>query len=157
MRLLLESIEGDPRSKGSLSAIPLPLTCPRCQQKLDPALVRHTMVEKKSAASRSRLTAWQEALAYTLNRYTPAGYLQGKYLAPVSVAATFYMPRPKSAPSYVLRPTTMPDIDKLVRVVLDALTGRGYVDDRQVVELNVLEYFALGSHRPGVEIELRQA
>lgn len=149
-----EWVEGLPTSKGSLSAIPLPVTCPACGNRVPPGLVRHAMVEKKSAAARERLDAWGTALAYHFNKYSPAGIVKGTYLQPVSVAATFYMPRPKSAPSYVMRPTKTPDIDKLARVVLDALTGRVITDDRQVVELNVLEYYAVKGHPPGVEIQV---
>lgn len=156
MLRLRETVEGVPTSKGSLSAAALPLTCPHCEQKIPPNVIRHTMLEKKSSASRARLAAWTEALGYTLNKYRPDGIVRGKYLQPLSVAATFYMPRPKGARKYAIRPTTMPDIDKLCRVVLDALTGRGYIDDRQVVELNALEYYATELHPAGVELEVRQ-
>lgn len=63
---------------------------------------------------------------------------------PVAVAITFLFPRPKghygrrgllpSAPSQM---TTLPDIDKLVRAVLDALTGIVWRDDAQVVVLDI--------------------
>jgi crossover junction endodeoxyribonuclease RusA len=65
---------------------------------------------------------------------------------PVSVRAMFYLPRPKthygtgrnkellkgSAP---LAPTARPDIDKLTRSLLDAITGIAFRDDAQVARL----------------------
>jgi crossover junction endodeoxyribonuclease RusA len=51
-----------------------------------------------------------------------------------------------------------PDLDKLVRAVLDALTGIAYLDDKQVVAINarrtLLGPDALASDREGVTIEL---
>jgi crossover junction endodeoxyribonuclease RusA len=66
---------------------------------------------------------------------------------PVSVSVRFVLPRPRghygtgrnagvlkaSAP---LWPTTKPDVDKLCRAVLDALTAVVWVDDSQVVVLD---------------------
>lgn len=67
---------------------------------------------------------------------------------PLVVRVTFGMPRPKShmqwrAGKYVPkmqhyydRPSSAPDLDKLVRAVLDALTGLCYPDDSQVVVIH---------------------
>jgi crossover junction endodeoxyribonuclease RusA len=56
---------------------------------------------------------------------------------PVSVRLLFVMPRPASAPKRSTPPAVKrPDIDKLVRAVLDALSSAGvWRDDSQVVEL----------------------
>jgi Holliday junction resolvase RusA-like endonuclease len=156
MLLLAEHIEGIPKSKGSLTPIPLPLDCPHCEKRIPPNLIRHSMVEKKSPEARGALTAWREAIGYTLNKYEPVGVVRGKYLRPVGVNMWFTMPRPKSAPSYQERPTTMPDIDKLGRVVLDELTGRVITDDRQVCDVEIHEEYAGGSCTPGLQLEVYQ-
>ena len=85
----------------------------------------------------------------------------------VEVACTFVLPRPlahystgknrgqvkSSAP---LRPSTRPDVDKLARAVLDALTGIAWVDDGQVADLYVGKvYQASPAERPGAVIEIR--
>ena len=71
---------------------------------------------------------------------------------PVSVDLVFLMPRPKShygtgkqqgtvklsSPDYH---TSKPDIDKLARCVLDALTGVAWLDDSQVVSMNVIKTY----------------
>lgn len=68
---------------------------------------------------------------------------------PVAVAITFPLPRPKghygkrgllpSAPKY---PATLPDIDKLVRAILDALTGIVWRDDAQVVAIEAYKRYS---------------
>jgi Holliday junction resolvase RusA-like endonuclease len=70
---------------------------------------------------------------------------------PVRVTVTFRLPRPKghfgargllpSAPTF---PAAKPDLDKLARAVLDALTGIVWRDDAQVVELDVAKRYADG-------------
>lgn len=64
---------------------------------------------------------------------------------PVSVRITFLMPRPKTVKRHM--PTVPPDIDKLCRAVLDALTDVGvWVDDSQVVDLGANKIYASGIH-----------
>jgi len=55
---------------------------------------------------------------------------------PVRVDAVFYFERPKSARKR-LGKTTKPDLDKLLRALLDSLTGVLFEDDSQVVQCNV--------------------
>jgi Holliday junction resolvase RusA-like endonuclease len=53
---------------------------------------------------------------------------------PVRVAITFVFEKPKTAPKGRTRPVVKPDIDKLTRACMDALTGVLYDDDSQVVD-----------------------
>lgn len=54
----------------------------------------------------------------------------------VAVHIDFVMPRPPSAPRRRELPITKPDVDKLVRAILDALTDAGaWEDDCQVVSV----------------------
>lgn len=62
---------------------------------------------------------------------------------PVTVAVVFMLPKPKSQPRWKLWPTTKPDIDKLLRAVLDALTGVLYKDDSQVVSVTASKGYAI--------------
>lgn len=65
---------------------------------------------------------------------------------PVTVSVLFYLPRPKTAPRSVLEPAKKPDIDKLVRAILDALTDAGvWIDDSQVVSVAARKCFAGGA------------
>jgi crossover junction endodeoxyribonuclease RusA len=53
---------------------------------------------------------------------------------PVGVSLCFTVPKPKSAPkTRRIWPDKRPDLDKLVRLVLDAITGEIIADDAQVV------------------------
>jgi crossover junction endodeoxyribonuclease RusA len=52
---------------------------------------------------------------------------------PVELSVVWYLAKPKSTPKKVIYPTKKPDTDKLLRAVLDALTGVVYEDDSQVI------------------------
>jgi len=77
----------------------------------------------------------------------------------------FRMPRPKAhlrtngdvKPAAVRLPhTKKPDCDKLVRLVLDALTGIAYVDDSQVVGIYAEKFYVFPS-AAGCEIIVEPA
>ena len=53
----------------------------------------------------------------------------------VEVHIVWTIAKPKSTPKRVTMPTKKPDADKLLRAVLDSLTGIGYEDDAQVVRV----------------------
>lgn len=94
--------------------------------------------------------------------------LEGRCLhQPLSVALTFYMPRPKAhfrtngklkdaSPVYLH--DSKPDIDNLTKAVLDALTGiRAWLDDDQVCELTVRKHWEIpGSQSPGCSIRISE-
>lgn len=62
---------------------------------------------------------------------------------PVAVNIEFSLPKPKSAPKRHSHPTKRPDLDKLVRSTLDALTEAGaWRDDSQVVCLTASKLYA---------------
>lgn len=66
-----------------------------------------------------------------MNRATPAFEKH----VPVHLEIAFFFERPKSAPRMRQNPVVKPDIDKLLRATLDALTGVLFHDDAQVVEV----------------------
>jgi len=72
---------------------------------------------------------------------------------PVSVSLAFTLPKPKSAPKRTRTwPTKRPDLDKLVRAVLDALTGTIFHDDSQVIQLTASKDFGT----PGVTVRVKE-
>jgi len=76
---------------------------------------------------------------------------------PVSVSLGFILPRPRTASKKLTGfalASKRPDIDKLTRAVLDALTGVWMKDDSQVVELHATKEVAMAIERPGVIIEV---
>jgi Holliday junction resolvase RusA-like endonuclease len=81
------------------------------------------------------------------------------YGGPMHIALDFHRQRPRShykdlygtvKPQFLIeRPTGPPDLDKLVRAILDSLTGIVWQDDAQVV--SILAAKSYGAH-PGVTI-----
>jgi Holliday junction resolvase RusA-like endonuclease len=81
--------------------------------------------------------------------YKSAG---GQYLAEktlqVDIQAFYPIPQSfsrakrNSAQSENLRPTTKPDCDNIIKVVLDSLNGVAYYDDKQVVCVSCNKYYA---------------
>lgn len=79
------------------------------------------------------LGAWRRAVADVAQRHAPPEPWEG----PVGVRLLFTLPRPKSAPKRKRTwPAKRPDLDKLVRAVLDALTYVIFADDGQVVHID---------------------
>lgn len=73
----------------------------------------------------------------------------------VDVRIKFVMPRPKSSsPKRRPYPIVKPDIDKLTRACLDALTGIAYNDDSQVVKIEVQKVYALDGEQPGAHVDV---
>lgn len=80
--------------------------------------------------------------------YTAAG---GKYLAEavlqVDIQAFYPIPKAFSkaktndAVTRKFRPTTKPDCDNIIKVVLDALNGVAYYDDKQVICVSCNKYY----------------
>lgn len=65
--------------------------------------------------------------------------------APVMVDLDFTLPRPKTVTAPW--PTAKRDIDKLVRNVLDALTGIAWIDDGQVVRVTAAKNYPDDRHK----------
>ena len=58
---------------------------------------------------------------------------------PVGITLRFYLKRPRTVSRSV--PSVKPDIDKLARAVLDAMTGVAYDDDSQVIQLTARKVY----------------
>ncbi len=70
---------------------------------------------------------------------------------PLELRARFALPRPASTPKKVTRPAKKPDLDKLARAILDALSGIIYTDDARIVRIVAEKCFA-DDAGPHVEI-----
>jgi len=64
----------------------------------------------------------------------------------VHVKCLFYFQKPKSTKRSVTQKVTKPDLDKLIRAVLDGLTGICYRDDSQVVSVEAYKRFGEYPH-----------
>jgi crossover junction endodeoxyribonuclease RusA len=123
---------GTPTPKGSMRAVA--------------RFGRAFVVPGGDSETRKRLATWDQNVregaaiacrAAGFDLETPA-FVDG----PVRVLLTFRLRRPKGhwnktglSPKAPLYPAVKPDVDKLERAVLDALTGVAFADDAQVCEV----------------------
>jgi crossover junction endodeoxyribonuclease RusA len=103
-------------------------------------------------AANPKLNAWRETIANQVAQKTAVRLIDES----CTVQLVFTLPRPKSVPkSRRATPTTKPDLDKLVRATLDAISLPKYVqlltDDSIVTDLHAAKRYA--DHTPpGVRI-----
>lgn len=60
---------------------------------------------------------------------------------PLYLRATFHLTKPKSAGKKRLYPCTRPDVDNYGKLLMDALNGTCFVDDSQVVKLELTKAY----------------
>ncbi len=103
-----------------------------------------------------KLKEWRSVIGEHARLWLAENGMPAPLDCPVVLTATFYLPRPKSAPKRVIYPATKPDLSKLVRSIEDALSKIAYTDDARIVKLNIEKLFAIDSP-PRVEIEVSEA
>jgi len=110
--------------------------------------------------SGEKLTSWRELIGWEAKAAWSSGTVKGR----VCVHLHFKMSRPnghygtgrnasmvkESSPQYH---TQVPDIDKLTRAILDALTGVVFRDDSQVQEIHVTKKWTEGDQGVLIMIE----
>ena len=154
-RLLDASSFGTPAAKAAMASVP--------QERVDKVLARVEELRRESAGavlhgpvtsvfipgrpapqgskrhlgngimveSSKAVKPWRVDVAWAVRAHFPTP-LDGA----VRLELEFVMPRPKSAPKRSTPPAIKrPDVDKLARAVLDAITGVVVADDSQIVEL----------------------
>ena len=99
-----------------------------------------------------KLNAWRQTIADQIGLQTLERLIEGS----IRVDLVFTLERPKSVSRGVReRPTVKPDLDKLVRATLDAISLERYVqlikDDSQVTDIHAAKRYS-DHRRPGVTI-----
>lgn len=95
------------------------------------------------------LKQWRQLVADVAQRHAPPAPWEG----PVVLELAFRMPKPKSEPKRRRTwPDRKPDLDKLCRSIMDALTHVFYNGDQQVVRLVADKDWGV----PGVWISVRR-
>lgn len=138
-------VHGQPYTKGSMHCVgPRSVTCAGCGQ---PRTVIHQVVEDDKTGNATRWRAQLERAGAALLK------AQGHTLdGPVKVTAVFVLDPPARNPEKRPYPHIRPDVDKLTRMLLDALTSAGVLgDDSRVVDLIVSKRY------PGPGIPLDRA
>ena len=128
------TVSGVPRPKGSMRAfVPRGWTRP--------------VLTNSSAAVKT----WEQAI-----RSVAQDHAASFTTHPVRVRLSFALPRPKSMsrPASHRPHTKRPDVDKLARAALDALTGVIFADDSQVYSLHAVKRYAVDDEPPHVNIRI---
>ena len=92
----------------------------------------------------SALAAWRSAIALSAKLAGAKPHLE-----PVEIDMAFTVARPRTVTRQ--EPTVPPDLDKLVRGVLDALTAIAYRDDAQVTRITASKAYG---DTPGVSVSV---
>lgn len=71
---------------------------------------------------------------------------------PIGVSVSVALPRPKSLTKNQIDHVKKPDLDKLIRAVLDALTGIGYEDDSQVMLIDATKRYVVSGEMAGIVV-----
>lgn len=97
---------------------------------------------------------WREAVrAETQRAMNGQPPIKGALLVDVG----FALPRPKSLAKRIRYPSKRPDLDKLVRAVLDGVTAGGaWADDAQVAQLFARKSYADPEGSPGCVIRIQR-
>ncbi len=100
-------------------------------------------------SSAKGLSTWRRLVADVAQDYAPEEPWHG----PVGINLHFGLPKPKSAPKRRrVWPDKRPDLDKLTRAVLDALTYVVFADDSQVIDIRASKDYG----PPGVVVEIHR-
>jgi len=105
-----------------------------------------------TTSSNKNLKQWELRIAHEAQAVVPQGFCDGE--SAYAVYATFTFADPKShSKNFGYSHTKRPDVDKLARAVLDALTSICWHDDAQVFMVDARKLYGL---KLGVEVELRK-
>lgn len=98
------------------------------------------------------LRPWRASVA---EQSEVAALMFEQFTGPLEITLDFFMPRGSTVKR--ARPEVTPDLDKLVRAVLDGITdSEVWRDDAQVVDLHAREWYA-DDRKPGVDVVIRPA
>ena len=83
---------------------------------------------------------------------------------PIAIEITAFYLVPKSwskkkqAAVYAgeIKPTVKPDIDNIVKIVLDGLNGVAFTDDKQVIEIQAQKCYVFDDEQEGVYVDVKE-
>ena len=103
---------------------------------------------------------WKQSVALSVKAAKPVE----TFLGPVAVSLAFHLPRPKRLmrakdPEGTIEASVKPDIDNLVKAVMDAITDTGVIwkDDCQVYQIDASKWYHAKNGDPGCWIRIREA
>lgn len=147
---LMFTVVGEAQPKGSIKILPRVRRFPVTMRTF-----RDLMMAVVATSDNPQVKSWQSRIAFEAT----TALRQAKRTAivgPVSVQAEFYLPRPTGLPkSYAGPHLKKPDADKLLRSLLDALTGVVWQDDSQVTSIIAGKAYASLGDPPRAVITVR--
>lgn len=93
---------------------------------------------------------WERDVAIQAKRFAPKEVFTGA----LSLTLLFRLPRPKSLPKLTVWHVKKPDLDNLVKAVIDGLEGIIFKGDQQIFQLVAFKQYC-EDDEPGVKIEVR--
>jgi Holliday junction resolvase RusA-like endonuclease len=99
----------------------------------------------------SKTVSYEE---YIRHLYRVTSESQKPYEGPVRVDFMIVHKMPKRLPKERWWPSCTPDIDNVIKLVLDSLNGVAYSDDRNVVQGSWEKRYVVGDEIPRVEVTL---
>lgn len=119
---------------------------------------RAVLVEGGSARGGAAVASWREAVRAESQRYCGAHTGFTPFEHAIVVEVWFYMPRPPSVPvKRRAHPEVKPDVDKLARATLDAMSKVLYRDDALVCDLLARKRYTTGPARAVIEVRPLEA
>ena len=138
---------GDPSPKGSKTAVVRG--------------GRAVLLYGRTAGARAKYATWRDSVAMYARIAMNVGHdeKQAPLDGPLSIEVVFYLPRPKNetkAQRARTWHTVRPDVDKLLRAVLDPLSGVVITDDARIALVRVEKLYAPQPHYMGAQITVIQ-
>lgn len=100
-----------------------------------------------------KVKPWREAVRRAVEQVIGGNPNYQPFGGPIRISVTFYVPKPLTIRR--LLPTVPPDLDKLERGLLDALTIAGvWLDDAQVVEISSAKRYASDGRPSGAVMQI---
>jgi len=127
------TVVGVPIAKGSLQGFAIPVKNRFGRYVINPktGMPRHRVV---LTHDNPKVRRWQQEITRAAQK--ALGGVTVALTGAIALSVVFYLPPPVKVPrSRGGLPIVKSDVDKLVRVVADALTGMCYEDDAQIVDL----------------------
>ena len=123
--------------------------------------VRNKYTGKVHSFTPEKTAKYEEQIRRAFKRWGGTSY--GDKMLDVEIAAYFPIPKSYSKKNStdallgIMRPTKKPDCDNIIKVVLDALNGVAYDDDKQVVCVSCNKYYAMDEDDGFITIEINEA
>ena len=107
-----------------------------------------------TTAANNKTKPWQQEIAFAAAREKQLSKVRDLWGGPITLTIHFGMKKPVRHPKrHSIPHITKPDLDKLERTVLDALTDVVYFDDAQVNEVHKRKEY---SDKPGITLTIER-